>query len=37
MKRTGATALMVLDAQTDQPIGITTEANIATRSPMERT
>jgi hypothetical protein len=37
MKRAGATALMVLNAQTDQPIGIITEANITTRSPMERT
>jgi len=29
MKHAGATALIVLDAQTDQPIGIITEANIA--------
>src|SRR5712675_143403 len=29
MKRAGASALMVLDARTDQPIGIVTEANIA--------
>jgi CBS domain-containing protein len=29
MKHAGATALMVLDAQTDQPIGIITEADIA--------
>src|ERR1700681_517601 len=29
MKRAGATALMVLDAQTDQPAGIITEADIA--------
>jgi len=32
MKHAGATALMVLDAQTDQPIGIITEANIARRA-----
>ena len=29
MKRAGTTALMVLDAQTGQPIGIITEADIA--------
>src|SRR5258708_37643317 len=29
MKRAGATALMVLDAQTEQPVGIITEADIA--------
>jgi CBS domain-containing protein len=29
MKHAGATALMVLDARTNQPIGILTEANIA--------
>jgi len=29
MKHAGETALMVLDAQTDQPIGIITEADIA--------
>ena len=29
MKHAGATALMVLDAQADQPIGIITEADIA--------
>ena len=29
MKHGGATALMVLDAQTDQPVGIVTEADIA--------
>jgi len=29
MKHAGTTALMILDAQTDQPIGIITEADIA--------
>lgn len=29
MKHAGASALMVMDAQTDQPIGIITEADIA--------
>jgi CBS domain-containing protein len=29
MKHAGATALMVLDAQNDQPVGIITEADIA--------
>jgi CBS domain-containing protein len=29
MRHAGATALMVLDAQDDQPVGIITEANIA--------
>jgi CBS domain-containing protein len=29
MKHAGASALMVVDAQTDQPIGIITEADIA--------
>jgi CBS domain-containing protein len=29
MKHAGATALMVLDVQTGQPIGITTQADIA--------
>src|SRR5258708_31145288 len=29
MKRAGATALMVLNAQTGQPVGIITEADIA--------
>src|ERR1700738_1127427 len=29
MRHAGASALMVLDAQTDQPIGIITEADIA--------
>jgi CBS domain-containing protein len=29
MKHAGETALMVLDTQTDQPIGIITEADVA--------
>ena len=29
MKHAGATALMVLDAQSDQPVGIITEADVA--------
>ena len=37
MKHAGATALMVLDAQSDQPVGIITEADIAHAVADERT
>ena len=37
MKHAGTTALMVMDAQTGQPIGIITEGTLPTRSLTERT
>ena len=37
MKHAGATALMVLDAQAGQPIGIITQADIARAVATERT
>ena len=37
IKHAGATALMVLDGQTGQPIGILTQATLPARAPTGRT